>query len=282
MKLVLALLLATDIPRDQVIPMMAFMANSLSVTCTHCHVNKEWASDAKPAKAIARREIAMVRAINERHYGGELVVTCNTCHNGSVRPRAIPPVANAGWNKPPAPPPEQLPSADQVVTRYLAALGDLTAKSHTSRGTVTRTSGREEPVTQPFTLYQEPPSTVRIDTQLSYPPEANREFARFFLSAPKLREQYTAFTTIGSDTIGGRKVIVVEATPAAGRRERLFFDAQSGLLLRRYKETMTLMGPLGEEYDFDDWRTVGRARLPFLMQWSRADYRVTHHFEAVE
>lgn len=68
-------------------------SRSLGVSCTHCHVTSEWASDAKPQKQVARDMAAMVRAIN-----GELlprianlssarpVVNCTTCHRGNIKP----------------------------------------------------------------------------------------------------------------------------------------------------------------------------------------------------
>src|SRR6185295_18160086 len=85
------------LPSSQLIPVMAFMSNSLGVTCAHCH-GKEWESDEKPAKDAARKMIALQRSLNEQHYGGKLVVTCNTCHAGHVSTAATPDLANAGWN----------------------------------------------------------------------------------------------------------------------------------------------------------------------------------------
>src|SRR5688572_26924242 len=85
------------LPTSQLIPTMAFMANSLGVTCAHCH-GRDWASDEKPAKNAARQMITLQRSINQSHYSGKLVVTCNTCHQGEVIPAATPDVASAGWN----------------------------------------------------------------------------------------------------------------------------------------------------------------------------------------
>jgi hypothetical protein len=74
----------------------------------------------------------------------------------------------------------------------------------------------------------------------------------------------------------------VEATPTDGSLpERLYFDAASGVLLRRHRERATILGVLPEEYDFDDYRSVDGALVPFLVQWSRADYQVTHRLASV-
>jgi hypothetical protein len=91
------------LPSSQLIPVMAFMSNSLGVTCGQCHV-KEWESDEKPAKETARKMIAMERDINTRNFDGKTVVTCNSCHQGHILPNGVPSVANSGWNRAAAPP----------------------------------------------------------------------------------------------------------------------------------------------------------------------------------
>lgn len=87
----------TGVPSSQLIPIMTVMANSLGVTCAYCH-DDAWESDAKPPKEAARRMIRMLRSINEGHYGGKTVVTCNTCHRGSVGTIAVPSLADTGYH----------------------------------------------------------------------------------------------------------------------------------------------------------------------------------------
>lgn len=56
--------------------------------CAHCHVDGDFASDAKPAKQTARRMLQMVQHLNadwKPHVGGE-GVTCYACHRGETRP----------------------------------------------------------------------------------------------------------------------------------------------------------------------------------------------------
>lgn len=73
---------------------MWFIAGSLGVPCQHCHEAAN-ESDAKPAKLMARKMILMTREINAANFGGRTVVTCNTCHQGSIRPNGMP----AFWGK---------------------------------------------------------------------------------------------------------------------------------------------------------------------------------------
>ena len=71
----------------------AFVPN-LGVTCTHCHVDKEWESDAKPTKGIARN-MWTLRAqwqaeVRKASGNAEAVVTCYTCHKGQAKPAFAP------------------------------------------------------------------------------------------------------------------------------------------------------------------------------------------------
>jgi len=275
----------TGMPSSQLIPVMSFMSNSLGVTCAHCHTDK-WESDEKPAKDVARRMITMQKEMNAAYFEKKTVITCNTCHQGHVTPVSIPLVSAAGWNQPPAAAKPELPSAATVFANYVKALGGEqaleAAPGRKSRGEVTRMNGRSEPVSAPFTLTQEVPQKISIDTKLSYPPEANREFAGYFYRAKALKSITSPMTVTGIETIRGRSAYVVELTPKEGRPERLYFDRENGLLLRRHREIETPVGVLPEEYDFDDYRDVAGVKSPFLITWSRADYRVTHRIDAIE
>ncbi len=266
------------LPTSSLIPVMAYMSNSLGVTCAHCHV-KQWESDEKPAKETARKMIAMVRSINTANFDGKVMVSCNTCHRGDIKPVAIPLIQNAGWNKPATKAPETaLPALDAVLAAQTRAIGNAPTAKRISRGTVTRMNGRDEPKSSAFEMSQELPSTVDMKTDLSYPPEANRELYRYYFVAGDPSRGYTSMKVVGREGA----TIVVEAQPKEGRTERLFFDEKSGLLARKYRELQTPIGILPEEYEYGDYRMVNGTMVPFMMQWSRADYRVTHRIESVE
>jgi len=131
---------------------MQVMAGSLSVSCNYCHVAQAgpYESDANKTKLIARNMIRMTRAINDANFGGRLVVTCNTCHQGSPHPKPKPTPWNrtaeqiAGYSQliqsrasgsPSAPPrpggemAETLPDVDQVIANYRRAVGTQALKS---------------------------------------------------------------------------------------------------------------------------------------------------------
>jgi hypothetical protein len=272
----------TGLPTSQLIPVMAFMSNSLGVTCAHCHTDK-WESDEKQAKDVARTMVLLQRDINERHFGGELAVTCNSCHQGRLRPQATPLLETAGWNQPPAlPKPDlsKLPPADELVARYIKAAGGGKQATLDAKATATRMNGRTEPVSGPVAFHVGAEG-LKIDTEFSYPPEANRGPGTAFLGPLRIKEMFKGMQVTGTDKVRGRDAYIVEAKAETGRPERLFFDKETGLLLRRYRETLTDFGVLPEQYDFDDYRDVAGVKVPFNITWSRADYKVTHKIESV-
>ena len=63
------------VPADQWFDTMAFIAGSLGVTCDHCHSSAFEADEGNPNKLKAREMMRMVDDINNRMYGGTVVVT---------------------------------------------------------------------------------------------------------------------------------------------------------------------------------------------------------------
>jgi photosynthetic reaction center cytochrome c subunit len=74
-------------PADQVLPAMQFIAASLGVECEFCHVEHKFEADDKPAKATARKMIAMTLAINKDSFNGRKEVTCYYLPSRQPRPR---------------------------------------------------------------------------------------------------------------------------------------------------------------------------------------------------
>jgi hypothetical protein len=106
---------APDTSRADLLANMKFFAQSLGVRCTYCHVGEEgkplstfdFASDAKPNKAIARDMLRMADRLNSKELPaiGGLIdpqITCYTCHRGSTKPATTLPAAPAA--APAAPP----------------------------------------------------------------------------------------------------------------------------------------------------------------------------------
>ena len=118
-----------DVPFDQFNPTMRMIAGSLGVECDFCHV-KDRSQDDRPTKRMARTMMTMVLALNKNTFGGQTMVSCYTCHRGKSEPvttTAIPEVNNILITPPIARSEEvskpALPTVDQILAKYVEALG---------------------------------------------------------------------------------------------------------------------------------------------------------------
>jgi hypothetical protein len=76
----------------------------------------------------------------------------------------------------------------------------------------------------------------------------------------------------GTEEVGGAAAHVVEATTPSGLRATLYFDARTGLLVRRDKTF------------FEDFREVDGVKVPFRVRddFSVITYSEVRHDDAVE
>lgn len=86
----------------------------------------------------------------------------------------------------------------------------------------------------------------------------------------KLKEQFTRMNA-RKDKLDGRDVNAIFAASANGKRERLYFDADTGLLLRRVTLTPTPIGVIPEQADYEDYRDVDGVKIPFTVKLSGVD-----------
>jgi hypothetical protein len=276
-------------------PTMAFIAGSLGVRCNFCHVPNAFEKDDKPTKIAARRMIQMVFDLNKGSFNGESAVSCFTCHRGKSRPVSVPAIGQNPW-APAAPRKEEPapPSVDQILERYVQAIGGTTAwskfKSRVTKGSRIGADG----VLVPEEVFQKAPN--KLVTTTSYPQivftngfngttawshssqggaqqlpaEALNQMKNdaVFDKEIDIRKMYTELRVAGQEKIGDRDAWVVVATPASGLQERLYFDVASGLLVRRYVESKTILGRFPLQTDYEDFRDVDGIKLPFLIHWS--------------
>ena len=79
---------------------MQGFVQALGVSCGGCHMPKgNFASDENPRKIKARQMITMTKALNAQFFPGHTTaegdstlgrVTCYTCHQGDLKPKAAP------------------------------------------------------------------------------------------------------------------------------------------------------------------------------------------------
>jgi hypothetical protein len=311
------------LPNSQLLTVMHLMRTSLGVRCDYCHIaenGKYWMDD-KPPKQVARRMIEMVSEINKANFGGQQVVTCNTCHRGQTKPVAVPTIgqgafANTTREEAGTKPPDPLPTVDQILDRYYQALGGQAAAQKITTRVIKLSWLRPKLVnggtpnaamiargeTWAMEIYQKAPTkylaVINSPNGIIYQgfngttgwvktPQGQREMNTAELTRVArqadllgdfaLREQYSQMSVTGREKIDDREVYVVEAQPLGAqplgaqaslpaptrRTEKLFFDTQSGLLLRRTVLTTTAMGFDPEQTDFKDYTDVDSVKLPF-------------------
>jgi hypothetical protein len=88
---------------------------------------------------------------------------------------------------------------------------------------------------------------------------------------------------LGTEKIGDREAYVVTFVVDPDTTIRLFFDTQTGLLLRELTTQRTMLVPLPEQVDFEDYKDVDGVKLPFTIRTSNtATYdTATHRFTEI-
>jgi len=283
-------------PASQLYATMNFMKASLGVDCQYCHVRNaqvwDFASDTKPAKNAARRMITMVLGVNKASFGGETAVNCYTCHHGQSRPERIPVVlqSKAETESKSGPTSEKapLPEVDQILNKYVEALGGKAAIEKTRTRLIKGTIEAHLVPNSPIEISQQAPDKIQfvITTPKAMitqgyngaegwvsDPRGIRPLDGSALAALKqeadfyrvlhLPERYTRMRVRGREKVRDRDVYVVVATTPDHNSERLYFDVETGLLLRSVMYIPTMIGAIPETTDYDDYRAVDGVKIPF-------------------
>jgi photosynthetic reaction center cytochrome c subunit len=291
-------------PADQLGPAMTFMASSLGVECAFCHVQGKMEADDKGAKKTAREMMAMQAAINKESFRGQLQVTCFSCHRGALRPVNSPPVLDsdaparpAATPMAPGAPGAAAVTADQIIEKYVAALGGADAiKKVTSRvmkGTILA-GGSESPI-ELFT--KAPNKRISISNGQSYTAfdgtagwmgntgRPAREMSATesdaagldaeFSLALRLKEIFPQLRRGRPETIGGVECETLTGTRPGRAPVRLSFDKNSGLLVRMVRYADTPVGRNATEIDYADYREMDGVKSPFRWALSRPNGRFT-------
>jgi hypothetical protein len=87
----------------------------------------------------------------------------------------------------------------------------------------------------------------------------------------RLQGQFTRISYGGKEKIDGKDVYVLRGLGVDGKGERLYFDAQTGLLVRRITSTPTIVGLIPEQVDYEDYRDVDGMKVPFTIRTTSID-----------
>lgn len=273
-----------------------------------------------PRKAIARRMILMVQSINSANFGGARVVTCYTCHRNLQGAPKITPRLAEQYGEPPEFDPNEVeirrqtpgaPSADQVFDKYLQAVGGVQKAAAVTRILFKGTyEGYAEPKA-PVEIYVKAPNqrTMIVHTDVgdrtttfdgtngwTAAPAADKPFPVIrstggeldgvrldaVLTFPAGIKQAITRPVVGTTSIDNRDVTIVQGIANGGRSSiKLYFDEQSGFLVRQVLFADTVIGRVPIQVDYSDYRDVAGAgvKLPFhvITTWTngRSDVLLT-------
>jgi outer membrane lipoprotein-sorting protein len=266
-------------------------------------------ADDVPRKRMARTMIQMVNDINKTRFGGRRALTCYSCHRGAETPRVIPSLAdqygvpaedpNLVEIVPDAP---KGPTADQILDKYIQAAGgaeklnaltsfagkgtyegydtyhakvpfeiygkapaQLTTIAHTQNGDTTLVfDGREgwiASVEKPVSLLPLLPGAeadaAKIDASLWFPGGIKQALTEWRAGFP-------------ITSIDDKEVTIIQGMAAGRSRIKLFFDNETGLLLRQLRYTDTPVGTVPIQVDYSDYREIAGVKMPFreVVTWT--------------
>ena len=266
-------------------------------------------ADDVPRKQMARAMMVMVNGINRNNFGGRRVLTCWSCHRGVQVPEVTPSLAvqytvaeedpNAMEIVPSGP---QEPTATQILDKYIQAVGSPQAlarlTSFLAKGTLEGFDTYQTKV--PFEMYAKAPNqrtviwhkqigdtTVVFDGRAGWVANVNLP-VRLLPMAPGAEldggqfDAALAFPgnvkTALSDwrvgfpptTIEDKLVNIVQGTGAGKTRFKLYFEDETGLLVRQVRYAGTPIGMVPTQVDYSDYRDVAGVKLPhkIVITWT--------------
>jgi photosynthetic reaction center cytochrome c subunit len=298
------------IPADQLIPAMQFMTASLGVECEFCHVHEghgmAFDKDDKKTKVTARKMMEMMFVINKDNFDGKREVTCYSCHQGAAHPVATPlitasmPMTEGAAEKKPGEVEPVFPPADQFFAEYLAAVGgpdalrkitsrvekgtlsigdqhsaaDVLQKAPDKRLSTMHLAGGDSttafdghagwmavPGRPPHMMNDAENEAVRMDADLYFP-----------IHVKTMRQK---FTVKPGEKIDGHDTDLVIGETEGQTPLKLYFDTQSGLLVRLMRYAETPLGRLPTQIDYADYREADGVKIPYRWTLSRPGNRFT-------
>src|SRR5271155_2386475 len=202
-----------------------------------------------------------------------------------------------------------MPSADQVLDHYVQAIGGRAAwlklNSRVSKGSIEIPAMNN--LTGTVEIHEKAPNFMLavinlggaafeqgFDGSIGWsdnPQNGLRELSggelddarreADFYHALDLRKNYTKITVTGIERVNEHDTYAVEAARADGAPDKMYFDMQSGLLVRSVKHRYTPDGVSEFQADVEDYTEVDGVKLPFTVHQSGANAAFVIHFTEV-
>jgi photosynthetic reaction center cytochrome c subunit len=302
-----------DVPSDQLIPAMQFITASLGVQCDFCHLEKAFEKDDKETKQTARKMIQMMFAINKDSFDGKQKVTCFACHRGARKPVAIPTI-NEEEGKIVKEEPlaaessaAGLPSAGDILEKYLQAVGGADAAARiltrVQKGTLTVGTKRfpvevlsKAPAKRVTTVHfpagdnvtgingeegwLSTPGSGIHDMGPSESDAARVEAVLFFPTA--IKQLFKELRVQQREQINGHVTYLVLGMRDNLPPVQLYFDEQSGLLVRMLRYVQTPLGRNPAQIDYADYRDESGVKTPCRWTVARPSTSFTIQIEQTQ
>lgn len=298
-----------DMPADQMGKVMNMISASLGVNCAFCHASNDGDYDKEgfEHKDIARKMMKMTFELNKSQFDGRPEINCNTCHNGKSHPQPSFPLTPAKVTEERPKQPAIKPTADEILAKYETALG--------GKDKIARITSREikairvEPdgkTIEPEEIFQKGSRILantiygkyivseifdgedfskygdkdKIELKADELEQGKRE-AQLFANA-YLKPIYANLEFRFLDRIDGRDAYMIQATTVDKKRERLYFDAVSGLLVRRVASSPTVFGNHVFQVDYQDYKDFGGVKVPTTIRYAMPQIQWTRKITDVK
>ena len=281
---------------------MGVFSAALGMSCEDCHAagDADWSVYAtdSPRKQMARVMITMMATINKTHFRGRQVVTCYTCHRGSARPRSTADLAELYGTAPLAirtPSSSRRPMRPRPTrfsTRYIQAIGGAqrvaALRGYVAKGTECRirtgkrTASARDLLDAPAAHHDHPHIRrrqhddlrrhVRLDRCAvqpgrgagTSPQEVDGLKLEADLALPAgIKTALTNWRVGLATAINDKEVQVVQGSTARGGTATLYFDTETGLLVRHVRYNDSPVGRIPRQTDYSDYREVAGVKMPF-------------------
>jgi photosynthetic reaction center cytochrome c subunit len=279
-------------------------------------------ADDTPLKQTARRMVLMENLINRSDFGATRMVTCYTCHRGVQHPEVTPSLDEQYGAPPPSDPdqvemlqsiPDSPSAAGQILDKFIQAVGgaqqlgkltsftakgtysgfdtefqkvpvEVFAKAPNERTTVVHVTAGDDTTTydgheawiaatnKPVPLIMLNGGDLdgaKLDAELTFPAMVKQSLSNWHTGFPAVK-------------INDRDVQTVQGNAASGTRVKLFFDKNSGLLVRQVRFINTAVGLIPLRVDYSDYRAVAGVKMPFHWTVTWVDGQSTTELSAVQ
>ena len=271
-----------------------------------------WEADT-PRKVMARRMTEMVAVINKSNFGGAPMVSCWTCHHGRDIPAtsiALDTLYSAPNDErddivPKDPQPQV--TAEQVLDKYIQALGGTQKLAGLKSFIAT---GRQEGYVDvkgggQFQIFAQAPDKRTVQIRFPDAPDRGDQTRSYdgkigWVTTPRallgiyqvtgseldglkldaelafpgqIKQALTNLRIGYQDSIDGKPVQVVQGSGPRGLLATLYFDTQTGLLVRLVRFSRSPIGRIPTQVDYYDYRDVDGIKFPFKYKFSWLDGR---------